>query len=72
MEYCSKCRNVSICKYVSEIEEIEQKLAEIKTLSNSHLYTVALKCNYFDKKSENNIRTGILNEHPLRMPSVSL
>lgn len=72
MEYCSKCKNISICKYVSEIEEIEQKLAEIKTLSNSHLYTVTLKCNYFDKKSESNIRTSILNEHPLRMPSVSL
>lgn len=61
MEYCSKCKNVSICKYISEITDIENKVNEIK--GNSPLYTITFKCLYFEPKlSVNKITTTKLNE----------
>ena len=61
MEYCSKCKNVSICKYISEITDIENKINEIK--GNSPLYTITFKCLYFEPKlSANRITTTKLNE----------
>lgn len=59
MEYCSKCKNVSICKYTSEITDIENKVNELK--GNSPLYTVTFKCLYFESKPTT-IRTSKLNE----------
>lgn len=60
MEYCSKCRNVSICKYISEITEVENKVNELK--GNSPLYTITLKCLYFEPKSSEILTTTKLNE----------
>ena len=61
MEYCSKCKNVSICKYTSDITDIENKVNEIK--GNSPLYTITFKCLYFEPKlSVNKITTTKLNE----------
>ena len=60
MEYCSKCKNVSICKYTSEITDIENKVNEIK--GNSPLYTITFKCLYFESKPTSAIRTSKLNE----------
>lgn len=59
MEYCSKCKNVSICKYISEITDIENKVNEIK--GNSPLYTITFKCIYFESKPTT-ISTSKLNE----------
>lgn len=60
MEYCSKCRNVSICKYTSDITDIENKVNEIK--GNSPLYTITFKCLYFEPKSSEILTTAKLNE----------
>ena len=61
MEYCSKCKNVSICKYISEITDIENKVNELK--GNSPIYTITFKCLYFEPKlSVNKITTTKLNE----------
>lgn len=61
MEYCSKCKNVSICKYISEITDIENKVNELK--GNSPIYTITLKCIYFEPKQVySEIRTSKLNE----------
>lgn len=62
MEYCSKCKNVSICKYTSEITDIENKVNEIK--GNSPLCTITFKCIYFESKptSISTISTSKLNE----------
>ena len=60
MEYCSKCKNISICKYTSEITDIENKVNEIK--GNLPLYTITFKCIYFESKPDSAIRTSKLNE----------
>lgn len=60
MEYCIKCKNVSICKYTSEITDIENKVNELQ--NNSHIYTITFKCTYFEPKPTSNIRTSISNK----------
>lgn len=64
MEYCTKCKNASICKYTSEITDIENKVNELQ--NNSHVYTITFKCIYFESKptstSISTISTSKLNE----------
>lgn len=66
MEYCSKCKNISICKYVSEITDIENKINELT--EGSHFYTITLRCRFFEQKSVDNIKTTKLNEsNPMKI-----
>lgn len=60
MEYCSKCKNVSICKYTADITDIENKVNELK--GNSPLYTITFKCLYFEPKLSADLTTAKLNE----------
>lgn len=60
MEYCSKCKNIHICKYTSEITDIENKVNELQ--NNSHIYTITLRCNYFESNPGSAIRTSKLSE----------
>ena len=60
MEYCSNCKNISICKYTADITDIENKVNELK--GNSPLYTITFKCLYFEPKLSANLTTAKLNE----------
>lgn len=60
MEYCSKCKNISICKYTADITDIENKVNELK--GNSPLYTITFKCLYFEPKLRADLTTAKLNE----------
>lgn len=52
MKYCSGCKNVTICKYISEVTDMEDKIEELKKI-NPRIYTITFKCNYFVQKTMN-------------------
>ncbi len=49
MEYCSQCKNVTICRYTSETTNIKDKIEELKKEISSGVYTITFKCNYFEQ-----------------------